>query len=257
MIQLDKHRSTLARKVRDLRRARGWTQRDLASRLELSQSRLSELENGAGSFSAEHLVALLQLFNVSVAELTALERDPEDELQNALVRFGADHLLATDRVAVNHLADLSTVIRDTLVLAEPRQVTALAPVVVRNIDGIDFNRLRARFLEVGFDGRLYWFVDNLLLALRSEQAHPLTRDWLARYRRATVVLETFFLSVLARLPVGGEHRAPDILDTAVRSSKTVDELRESASGPSARWNIITALHPADFASALAQARPDA
>ena len=52
-------------------------------------------------------------------------------------------------------------------------------------------------------------------------------------------------------------RAPDILDLGVRSDETVAELRASESGPSARWNIITRLQPADFASALAQARSDA
>jgi transcriptional regulator with XRE-family HTH domain len=249
-------RADIARAIRELRQGRRWTQRELAARLGLSQSRLSELEGGQGSFSAEHLLAIAQLFNVGLSHFGGTKNDPADHLQNALVRFGAEHLLASDKVIVaEHLDDLSIVIRDTLILANPRQVTALAPAIVRNIDVIDLNRLSVRFAEVGFESRLYWLVENVLIALQSELSHPLSREWTARYRRAMTVLEAFLTDILTRR--ASETRAPDILDTIVRSAKTVDELRASASAPSRRWNIITSLQPYDFAFALAQVRPDA
>lgn len=258
MQSLGKSRDVIAERVRALRQARRWTQRELAAELGLSQSRLSELESGQGSFSAEHLLAILQLFNVSVSHFVGTRVDPDAQLQNALIRFGAEHLLAGDDVVVaDRLEDLSILIRDTLVLANPRQVAALAPAIVRNIDALDLNRLRARFVDVGFEGRLYWLIDNLLIALRSELERPLAREWIARYRRALVVLDLFLDAIVAHHAGPGAPRPPDILDTYVRSQKTVDELRASASAPSARWNIITALQPSDFASALAQARPDA
>ena len=64
--QLEKTKADIARKVHDLRRGRRWTQAELARRLDLSQSRLSEVERGDGSFTAEQFLTILRLFNVSV-----------------------------------------------------------------------------------------------------------------------------------------------------------------------------------------------
>ena len=65
------------------------SQAELAQKLGLSQSRLSELENGAGSFSAEQLVLLLQVFNVTVENFAhRRQRSHTDTLQNALARLG-------------------------------------------------------------------------------------------------------------------------------------------------------------------------
>ena len=59
---LDKDRRRIAAKVRELRQSRNWTQAELSKRLQLSQSRLSEIERGAGSFTAEQFLLLLRLF---------------------------------------------------------------------------------------------------------------------------------------------------------------------------------------------------
>ena len=61
---LQPDRLAIASKVRDLRKARRWTQAELSKRLHLSQNRLSEIERGAGSFTAEQLLVILKLFNV-------------------------------------------------------------------------------------------------------------------------------------------------------------------------------------------------
>jgi transcriptional regulator with XRE-family HTH domain len=61
---VERLRSDIARKVRELRTGRGWTQAELAERLDASQARLSEIERGDGSFSAEQLLTLFKLFNV-------------------------------------------------------------------------------------------------------------------------------------------------------------------------------------------------
>jgi transcriptional regulator with XRE-family HTH domain len=63
-IKRNKTKERIARKVRELRKQRRWTQAELARRLGLSQSRLSEIERGAGSFSAEQFLTILSLFNV-------------------------------------------------------------------------------------------------------------------------------------------------------------------------------------------------
>ena len=71
---LETTRLAIAKKVRLLRRERRLSQAELAKKLGLSQSRLSELENGAGSFTAEQLVMLLQLFNVTLADFAPRRR---------------------------------------------------------------------------------------------------------------------------------------------------------------------------------------
>src|SRR5262245_15672041 len=89
---LDAERRRIADQVRALRQERHWTQATLADRLGLSQSRLSEIERGAGSFTAEQLLAMLRTFNVPLSYFAAPTRDPEAEIQNALARLGAAHL---------------------------------------------------------------------------------------------------------------------------------------------------------------------
>ena len=62
----EQHRSKIARKVKTLREEKRWTQAELSGRLGLSQSRLSEIERGQGSFTAEQFLTILKLFNVPV-----------------------------------------------------------------------------------------------------------------------------------------------------------------------------------------------
>jgi hypothetical protein len=57
-----------------------------------SQSRLSEIESGGGSFTAEQFLLLLRLLTVGARHFSSERRDMDAELQNALTRLGADHL---------------------------------------------------------------------------------------------------------------------------------------------------------------------
>ncbi len=66
---LEKNRRKIVARVRELRLERRWTQEELAKKLGLSQARLSEIERGGGSFAAEQLVELLQLFNVPLEDI--------------------------------------------------------------------------------------------------------------------------------------------------------------------------------------------
>jgi DNA-binding XRE family transcriptional regulator len=81
-------RAHISRVVRDLRKERGWTQAELAGKLGLSQSRLSEVERGDGSFTAEQFLQILRLFNVAVDRFLG-ETDRSLQLQNALARLVA------------------------------------------------------------------------------------------------------------------------------------------------------------------------
>src|SRR5580658_327261 len=95
--ELRKVRSEIARTVRELRKERRWTQAELAKRLDLSQARLSEIEGGDGSFTAEQFLLLLRLFNVGTNRFapsggSSAGHDHEAQIQNALARLGALHL---------------------------------------------------------------------------------------------------------------------------------------------------------------------
>lgn len=252
---LEPTRLEIASKVRDLRKARRWTQAELAQRLRLSQNRLSEIERGAGSFTAEQLLVILKLFNVPVAHFASEgERDDLAALQNALARLGALHLQESEEVLPSErLSDVNDVVREAIVSGSPRLLTAVAPVLVRNADRVSLRKIDARLTDAGLDSRLSWIVDNTLEALRTELDASLPRPWAQLYRRAEVVLETFQESADARSkrPAG-----PDLLDAQIRTKKSLDEVRASSSPISRRWGIVTGLRPADFATALKAARVD-
>src|SRR4051812_19664007 len=127
---LEKERVAIARKVRALRTARQWTQAELAARLGLSQSRLSEIERGAGSFTAEQFLEILRLFNVTPDDFVTVEHAGDQALQNALARLGARQLRESpDVLPSERLREVDRVLREVLSSAEsPRLVTALAPV---------------------------------------------------------------------------------------------------------------------------------
>lgn len=250
-------RHMIAAKVRELRKQRRWTQSELARRLSLSQSRLSEIERGAGSFTAEQFLEILRLFNVTVTDFVPeFGSDPDALLQQALARLGASHLHQGDEVVPNErYSDPSFLVRETLVAGTPRLVAALGPVLVNQLDHIQLKKLHARLTEAGLERRLGWLIENVLAAIRSELDKTLPREWTKRYRRAVVVLDTFLESAGAS-SVGRPDDAVgvDILDPNIRTKRTMNEVKESSSPISLRWNIVTAIQPDDFSRALRDAR---
>jgi transcriptional regulator with XRE-family HTH domain len=238
---------------------------ELSRRLGLSQSRLSEIEQGKGSFTAEQLLAILKLFNVPVTHFAAARRT-NAELQNALARLGANHLIESqDALPSDRLEKVATVIREVLAAADsPRHITSLAPVLVRNIDRVKVRKLQAELSEIGLERRLGWLIDNTLAAIRSELAHELPRKWNALYRRAEIVLSNSLHSSSSRARDGRastrrlSRPSPpgnvDILDPDILSAKTLAEVQGASSSISQRWAIVTGLQPADFIEALRAAR---
>lgn len=248
-------RLAIASKVRDLRKARRWTQAELSKRLHLSQNRLSEIERGDGSFTAEQLLVILKLFNVPLSAFAPhAERDDTAELQNALARLGALHLQERDHVLPSErLEEVNDVIREAIVSGAPRLVTAIAPVLVRNADQVNLRKLDVRLAEAGLENRLAWVVENTLEAVNAALDGSLPRPWAQLYRRAVVVLEAFAEILPAR---SRKAIASDLLDAQIRTKKTLEEVRAAASPISRRWGIVTGLEPADFATALKAARVD-
>lgn len=256
----DNIRGTVAENVRELRQGRRWTQRELADKLGLSQSRLSELERGAGSFTAEQLLQLLQLFNVSVSRFAPRVAKPDQhlELQNALARVGATHLRESEHVLPSERFDDATrVAREALVLGDPRHVTALAPVLVNEIDWISLSRVDRELRALGLERRLPWLVDNILAALRAPREQALPRQAAANHRRAATVLEQYIQLARRRFERDDQTTAPDdILDSTIRSERTLTEVKRDASDLSRYWGVVTQHRPEDFLAALEAARVD-
>ncbi len=255
---MDGTRTSIGVKVRSLRRARHWTQAELAHRLGISQPYLSQIERGAGSLSAEQFLTILRLFNVGASEFDRHGKiDREAELQNALARLGAVDLQERDDVLPSaHLEDASAAVRETLVSATPRLLTALAPVLVRNADHINLNRLDATLREAGLERRLAWLIENVCDAVTRELPSTRSTSWANRYRRAALVFQTYLESAFARLSRDASVDAPltDVLDRDIRTKRTRQLLEASRSPISRRWNIITGLQPEDFSRALRSAR---
>ncbi len=236
------------------------SQVELGAQLGLSQGRLSEIERGDGSFTAEQLLVLLKVFNVTVNHFAPAERDAgpdsstQAHLQNALARLGAAHLREEAGVLpTERLAEVTDVIRETLLEGAPRQHTALAPVIVGNIRSIRLRVLWQSLVPLGLERRLGWVLENTLEAALLELTGALRRPWALSYKRAVVVLETFLSGV--RPIVEAERDAPlDLLDDTARSAETHRALVAASSMISKRWRIVTDLQPEDFAEALRAAR---
>ena len=255
MTELETQRKHIAARVRELRRSRRWTQAELATQLELSQSRLSEIETGRGSFTAEQLLRVLALFNVGVEELVVRRNDPQHELQNALARFGAKHLLESDRVVpTERLSELSDVIRDALLDGSPRLVTAVAPVLVAHARELRLGLLYSELERLGSGSRLGWVVENTLAALDKLAVGRDGRTWEKLRFEAMLPLQT--LLSYARDIEGPTSRRPiaDVLDATIRTEASREGVRRASSKLSRKWGIVTSLRVDDFVEALRAAR---
>jgi len=243
-------RAHIGAKIRELRTARGLKQAELAARLGLSQARLSELERGQGSFTAEHLLEILRLFNV---DASAFEKGSPGSasLQNALARHGARHLRESSDVLVSpeHKTPAAVVLSVLLQPASERFITALAPVLVWSIDAVSLPALQHDLTRAGVPFRLPWLMENTLRALE-QQPKPGVRQWRLRWARAAVVLDSFLthLHFLERTT-----DAPDPFELGIRSKKSQQQIWAGASEISQRWRVVSALRVEDFARALREA----
>lgn len=243
-------RVSLTVKVRELRRSRRMTQADLGAHLRISGARVGRIERGLGSYTAEQLLVMLTLFNVDVGQIMPPTCEA-DELQNALVRHGADHLrrvpdvILTGRYATPSDAILS-------VLLDPRSarfVTALGPVLVKNVDVVSLPALRHQLARSGRPRRLDWLVENVLYALLQQ---PASKDAEVRRQVARAVL--VLGCDLRHLTSRGHDEALDLFDPTIRSEETMNLVWDQrASSASRRWGIVTDILVDDFADAITSA----
>jgi transcriptional regulator with XRE-family HTH domain len=254
MKSLDIERRRIAQEIRALRLERRWTQAELAKRLGLSQGRLSEIERGDGSFTAEQFLSVLRLFNVDLRRFAPERQDNDSALQNALARLGATELReSADVLPTDEYSDVAAVVRQALAGGVPRFLTALAPVLVRNVDRLPFKKLFLDLRDAGLENRLGWLVENTVEAVKAELAGRLPRKWGQLCRRAEFVLGRF----LSAIPRPKSDPLPDVLDSidpSIRSDQSLQEVNASASAISRKWRVVSALQPQDFLEALRAAR---
>jgi transcriptional regulator with XRE-family HTH domain len=236
--------------VRELRTQRRWSQSQLARELGLSQPRLSQIERGQGSFSAEQLLRILGIFNVGVELFAPAVRG--SAIQNALARHGASHLSLDDVLVPSTLAEPLDVLCEVLRSPESaRHLTALAPVLVANVDRISLAEAAARLARIGREARLGWLLDSLRAALAAASPPPRTADRRDR-RRADLAAELALRSGVVRPP--SEVAPLDLLDPEIRSAETAARVIREASEEAARWRVATRLRSSDFLDALEAAR---
>ena len=249
--------ANIGRKVRELRLARRWTQVELAKHLRLSQARLSEIERGGGSFTAEQFLQILRLFNAAVTDFDRDVHDQHAQLQNTLVRLGATNLYESENVLPSaQVQSLNSAVRETLVEGNPRLLAALGPVIVRNVDRLNLRKLYLELAGIGLERRLAWLIENIYNTIAEQLPHT-SPKWSKPYRRAIVVLEPFLDFVKAQAPLASASTwDSDILDADIRSKQSLAKVREASSDTSKRWGIVTSIQSSDFQTALESARAD-
>ena len=245
-------RKWIAKTVRELRLARGMTQSHLARLLLLSQSRLSEIESGQGSFSAEQFIRILRTFNVPVSRFDRGPRDVGDSLQKALARLGAAHLVEDpDVLPSERLKDVEAVIRETLVEGgAARALTALAPVLINHLNRVNLSKLFAQFKDYGLERRFGWLIENIIRAVQEASGERWPRSYAIRLKKTETELESFRDWLLNAVAVRDGDPHEDTLGLPVVSPKTREEIREEASDISKRWSILTPIQVDDFVRAI-------
>lgn len=247
---LQQTRRRVAAQVRELRQTRGLTQAELGRLLGISQARLSEIEGGDGSFTAEQLLAMLTLFNVDIGRFLPPTND-DDELQNALIQLGAVHLRQVPGVASSGRYALPSwaVLAVLLTPRSARLVTALGPVLLQHIDSVSLPALRDKLATAGRPARLGWLIENVRDALLLP---PPTKDAELRRRvsRAILVLS----NELDTFPPPPTNAPIDVLDPTLRSKESLDLVwNQQASPISRRWRIATDIQTDDLRKAIWEA----
>ena len=248
-------RAHIGSQLRELREARTWTQGELAAQLAISQPTLSQIERGKSSLTAEQLIEVLRLFNVTLSSFTE-RRVPANasfqdaSLQNALARFGARQL-RVDSLLVPDDRSLHRTIYDAVLAADPRALTAIAPVLLASVGQLDHPRLANDLDQVQHRARWYWVLENVLAALRSVGPDGTDAAGVPRLRRAIRELE-FALALADGYEKLIKH--DDVIEHGLRSLRGLDTIKRSESAISRRWRVISSLQPHDFADALKESR---
>ena len=122
----DEIKRAFGKRVKDLRKQRGWTQKDLATKLDVRFSVLNKYESGIHTPPVDKLVELAELFGTSVDYLLTGNETAEVPLHSLrlLERFKElESFTAPDQDTVIELLDamiLKKRVEKTLALGTPR-----------------------------------------------------------------------------------------------------------------------------------------
>lgn len=83
---MDNIHKRLGKRIKEMRELKGLSQREVAPKVDLKRSTISQIENGDRKISAEELLKFSRLFNVTPNNLLDLEKSPEVVLQEERVR---------------------------------------------------------------------------------------------------------------------------------------------------------------------------
>lgn len=246
---LEKARSRIGKLVRELRIERAWSQKELADRLALTQPRLSEIERGRRSLTAEQLLRLLQLTNTSVLRFLAEVPSKDAATQNALIRFGASHLVANQQAPAGPDDPTSLVVEVLSAAPPPRHVVSLAPVLVRSADSISLAEVAHRLRREGRSNRLGWLVESIRAAIDAQPSRDIPER--LELARAATLLELFEQGAIVRPP--SAEFPLDVLDRDIRTLETASRVFDTASPAARRWRVATRLTHEDFSRSLRDA----
>ncbi len=244
----------IASGLRRLRKEKGVTQAQLAKSLRLSQAQLSKIENGGGSLTAEQFIWLLQEYSLPLGYFIVPKQKFEEDpfLQNALVHLGATHLRLVPGVAVPERLEFpETAILEALVEDSSRLITALAPVIVRHCERINFQRIARdlRTYAFGVRNRIWWIVDGTYHALERRLQDPsLPRNFRRLYQKAFLLLER--KKSEASQAQEQLRDQEDELDQDLISERTIQLIKKNRDPLAQRWHILTRVKGADFEQAL-------
>lgn len=252
-----RYRKQISGVIKTQRLKRRMTQSELAKNIGISQSRLSELENGKGSFTAEHLLIVLQLFNLTVHDFIQSKLSAKDRLQKAMVRLGATHLREDGETLpsenITHINDM--VIETLLSPSSTRFVTGLAPLIVKNNEHMNLNVIMRKLLDLGYEARLGWVIECTLESIKERLDGYLPKNVANLYRRAHIRLSQYHLDPNELLSVLNKKSVylEDFFDRDILSQKTVLQVKASRDTFAKKWHIITRITQQDFTHALIEA----
>jgi transcriptional regulator with XRE-family HTH domain len=219
--------------------------------LGMSQNRLSEIENGQGSFSAEQFLVILKKFNVALDYFAVAGETGEADLQNALARLGADQAGETrESLPSERLANVSDVAREIMISAEyPRLIPMLASVIVwgRYADYGVLNKIHGDLKKAGLGNRFCWFLEHTREALKRIPRRSLSGQQIGIFDRALALLNAYLNPDFLSPSIAGPE---DTFEVGAVSEETLSELRRNSSSISKKWRIITRIQPEDFNMAL-------
>ncbi|BDU75735.1 hypothetical protein METESE_06930 [Mesoterricola sediminis] len=155
-----------------------------------------------------------------------------------------------DLLPSERLEQVDAVIREALLDGgSARWITALAPVLVLNIDRVNLPKLFAQFRDYGLQRRFLWLIDNEVEALREFRDERLPRKEKVLLARALAALD-LFREGLPHLGLEEPNGPKDTLGPGLLSPESREEVRAGASRISNRWRILTPIQVADFRDAL-------